>query len=154
MQTGVNYYRMLVNPMSTVRFYTRWAGSPDLTIGALRRISKHQDIGVALDADAISGRLMLGLRMIDYRYRFNWPIAFHVFMGAARYSLATPAYGLYLGAGFEWRKFLPNWDLGLDFRNVIDANRQRDLPSDPQGGYGPYSFTSTYSYTLYVSRRF
>ena len=153
-QTGVNYYRMLVNPMSTERFYTRWAGSPDLTIGALRRISKHQDIGVALDADAISGRLMLGLRMIDYRYRFTWPIAFHIFAGAARYSLATPAYGLYLGAGFEWRKFLPNWDLGLDFRNVIDANRQRDLPTDPQGGIGPYSFTSTYSYTLYVSRRF
>ena len=153
-QTGINYYRMLVNPVSTLRFYTRWAGSPDLTIGALRRVSTHQDVGVALDADAISGRLLLGLRMIDYRYRFDWPIAFHAFVGAARYSLATPAYGLYLGAGLQWRHFLPNWDVGIDFRNVVKANRQRDLPTDPQGGAGPYSFTSTYSYTLYVSRRF
>ncbi len=153
-QTGVNYYRMLVNPTSLQRFYTHWAGSPDLTIGALRRVSTHQDIGMALDAEAISGRLLLGLRMIDYRYRFDWPIAVHVFAGAARYSLATPAYGLYLGAGVEWRQFMPNWDLGLDFRNVIDANRQRDLPTDPQGGVGPYSFTSIYSWTVYVSRRF
>ncbi len=153
-QTGVNYYRMLVNPVSTLRFYTHWAGSPDLTIGALRRVSKHQDLGVALDADAISGRLLLGLRMLDYRYRFDWPIAVHAFVGAARYSLATPAYGLYLGAGVQWRQFMPGWDLGLDFRNVVKANRQRDLRSDPQGGAGPYSFTSTYSYTLYVSRRF
>ncbi len=151
---GADYYRMLVEPLSTLRYYTDWAGAPDLGIGARRSVSTHQDLGVQLDADSISGRALLGVHLVDYRYRFNFPLAFHAFFGAARYSLATPAYGLYLGAGFQWRNILPGWDLGLDFRNVIDAQRLRDLPSDPQGGLVPDSFHSVYSYTLYLSRKF
>jgi len=151
---GANYYRLLVEPLSTIRFYTNWAGSPDLGIGARRRVSQHQDLGVQLDVDSISGRALLGVHLVDYRYRFNFPLAFHAFVGAARYSLATPAYGLYLGGGLQWRNVLPHWDVGLDFRNVIDAQRLRDLPSDPQGGAIPDSFHSIYSWTMYLSRTF
>ena len=152
--TGVNYYRVLANPLSTVRYYTPWAAGPHVTIGARRRVSAHQDVGVGLDIDDIRGRMLLGARMLDYRYRFDWPLAMHAFIGAARYSLGTPAYGLYLGAGLQWRNVLPGWDVGLDFHNVIDAGRVRDLPTDPQGGAGPDDFHSIYSWTLYVSRKF
>ena len=151
-EAGANYYRTLENPLSQVRYYTAWAGSPHLGIGARRRVSAHQDIGVGFDMDSIRGRLLLGLRMVDYRYRFEWPLAFHVFAGAARYSLATPGYGLYLGAGLQWRHVLPHWDVGIDYRNVIKADRVADLPTDPVNG--AYTYHSFYTWTLYVSRSF
>ncbi len=153
-ETGANYYRVLANPTSDVRYYTRWAAGPHLGIGARRRVSAHQDLGVGLDLDDISGRALIGVRMLDYRLRFGRPLAMHVFVGAARYALATPAYGLYLGAGLQWRNVMPGWDVGVDFRNVIDAQRMRDLPSDPQSGFRPDSFHSIYSWGLYLSRSF
>ena len=151
---GANYYRMLLHPTSDVRYYTSYKIGPHVAIGARRKVSTHQDLGVRLEADDIDGRSLLSVRMIDYRYRFNGPLAIGAFLGASRYSLATPAYGLYLGAGLQWRNLLPGWDLGLDYRNVVDAARQRDLPSDPQTGFRPDAFTSFYSWTLYISRKF
>jgi len=57
-----------------------------------------------------------GFRALDYRYRFHSPLAFTFFVGAARYALATPAYGIYYGAGLQWRNIRPHWDLGFDYR--------------------------------------
>ncbi len=152
---GANYYHVLVykpNGAATVRYYRRWAATPvAVTIGARRRISAHQDIGVGLDLDSVSGRLLLGLRMIDYRYRFDWPIAIHAFVGAARYSAATPAYGLYLGTGLEWLHAYHGWNIGLDFRSVVSAQRLDDLRSE-------HSNLDTYytidSWSLYLSHDF
>ena len=152
---GANYYHVLVykpHGASTVRYYRRWAATPvAVTIGARRRISAHQDIGVGLDLDSVSGRLLLGLRMIDYRYRFDWPIAIHAFVGAARYSAATPAYGLYLGTGLEWLHAYHGWNIGLDFRSVVSAQRLDDLRSE-------HSNLDTYytidSWSLYLSHDF
>ncbi|MHB1540896.1 MAG: capsule assembly Wzi family protein [Steroidobacteraceae bacterium] len=151
---GVNYYHVLVykpNGPATIRYYRRWAGSPSVTLGARRRISAHQDIGVGLDLDSISGRLLLGLRMVDYRYRFDWPIAIHAFVGAARYSGPTPAYGLYLGTGVEWLHAYRGWNVGLDFRSVASAQRLDDLRTE-------HSHLDTYytidSWSLYLSHDF
>lgn len=68
--------------------------------------------------------------------------------------MGTPAYGFYLGGGPEWRDILPGWDLGLLYHRVVNAERIRDLPSDPQGGTRNDSFTNIYSWGLYVSRKF
>ncbi len=151
---GVNYYHVLVykpNGPATIRYYRRWAGSPAVTLGARRRISAHQDIGVGLDLDSFSGRLLLGLRMVDYRYRFDWPIAIHAFVGAARYSAPTPAYGLYLGTGLEWLHAYRGWNVGLDFRSVVSAQRLDDLRTE-------HSHLDTYytidSWSLYLSHDF
>jgi hypothetical protein len=151
---GANYYKVLLRPTSDVRQYTSFKAGPHIGIGARRRVTTHQDLGVRLEADDISGRTLLSVRMLDYRYRFNGPLAFGVFLGASRYSLATPAYGLYLGAGLQWRNILPSWDLGVDFRDVVDAQRERDLRSDPQTGFRPDSFTSISSWTFSISRKF
>ena len=155
---GADYYRTQINlnVAAYPRYYTKYTAGPYFALGARRRVSTHQDLGAALEADDISGRTLVSVRMLDYRYRFGWPIAVNAFVGASRYSLATPAYGLYAGAGLQWRDVLPGWDVGVDYRTVMYAQRERDLPTDPQpqGSAKPDSLTSIYSWTLYVSRKF
>jgi Capsule assembly protein Wzi len=155
---GADYYRTQVNLHLAAYppYYTQYTAGPYVALGARRRVSTHQDLGAALEADDISGRNLVSVRMLDYRYRLNWPLAFNAWVGASRYALATPAYGLYTGAGLQWRNVLPGWDVGLDYRTVLYAQRERDLPTDPgsQGTVKPDSLTSVYSWTLYISRKF
>jgi hypothetical protein len=153
-QAGVNYYRVQYSPITDVRIYTPWTAGPHVAIGAWRRVSAHQDLGVALDGDEMARRALLGVHLIDYRYRFGQSLAVHVFAGPARYSAATPAYGLYLGGGPQWREVLPGWDLSIEYHRVINAQRLRDLPSDPQGGDRPDSFHNIQSWGLYLTRKF
>jgi hypothetical protein len=156
---GADYYRTQVNVnlVAYPRYYTKWTSGPYIAVGARRRVSMHQDLGVAVEADDISGRTLLSVRMLDYRYRLlSLPLAFNAFVGASRYPEGTPAYGLYVGGGLQWRDALPGWDVGLDYRNVMYAERERDLPTDPQplSTIKPDSLTSIYSWTLYLSRKF
>ncbi|HEY1889164.1 MAG TPA: capsule assembly Wzi family protein [Steroidobacteraceae bacterium] len=155
---GADYYRTLINLNLTTypRYYTKSTAGPYVALGARRRVSTHQDLGVALEADDISGRTLLSVRMLDYRYRLNWPLAFNAFVGASRYALATPAYGVYVGGGLQWRNVLPGWDVGIDYRSVLYAQRERDLATDPEPltTAKPDSLTSIYSWTLYLSRKF
>jgi hypothetical protein len=76
-----------------------------------------------------------------------------VFVGAARYDLATPAYGIYYGAGLQWRNVRPGWDIGLDARYAIKVARDHLLPADPTG-VREDSFYDIYSSTLSLTRRF
>ena len=155
---GADYYRTQVNLhlVAYPAYYTQWTADPYVGLGARRRVSPHQDLGVGLDADDISGRTLLSVRMLDYRYRTHWPLAFNAFVGASRYALATPAYGVYVGAGLQWRNVLPGWDIGVDYRSVLYAQRERDLPTDPEplATAKPDALTSIYSWTLYLSRKF
>jgi hypothetical protein len=127
---------------------------PHLTVGARRAASEHQDLGAALEADDVHGVSLLSARIIDYRYRFDNPLALNLFIGAARYAALTPAYGFYFGAGLQWRNVLPHWDVGIDLRYASNVNRLRTLPSEPQGGYRPDAYYDITLGTLYVSRKF
>jgi len=126
---------------------------PHLTIGARRAASEHQDLGAALEADDVHGVSLLSARIIDYRYRFNNPLALNLFLGAARYAALTPAYGFYYGAGLQWRNILPHWDVGMDFRYASKVDRFRTQPGEPQGGYRPDAYYDISLGTLYVSRK-
>jgi len=53
------------------------------------------------------------------------------FLGAARYDLATPAYGFYYGLGLQWRDVLPHVDVGVEARYYDSVARDHVLPSDP-----------------------
>src|SRR6185312_12170652 len=157
LSAGAGYYRSLINLnlATQPRYYTKWATGPYFALGARRRVSRHQDLGVALEADEISGRALVSVRMLDYRYRFNSPLAFNVFVGASRYSWATPAYGAYAGAGLQWRNLLPGWDVGLAYRTVFEAQRERDLPTDPGlGTLKPDALRNIYIWTLHLTRTF
>lgn len=105
--------------------------SAHLAFGARRSVSDHSDLGARVDLDDLGGHSLAGVRLIDYRYRFNGPLAVLGFLGAARYALATPAYSFYYGAGLQWRDVLPHLDAGVEARYYDSVARDRLLPSDP-----------------------
>src|SRR5262249_37890474 len=124
-------------------------------VGARRIVSEHSDLGVRIEFDEIASHSLVGGRLFDYRYRFDGPFAVGAFVGAERYALVTPAYGVYYGAGIQWRDVLPGWDLAAEFRYSDSIARDHLLPTDPPD-VGPrndtfYDVTST---LLTLSRRF
>jgi hypothetical protein len=153
---GADYARTFVDLHVVKAHYTPWSSGPYFALGARRRVSAHQDLGVALEADDIGGRSLFSVRMLDYRFRFDGPLAVNAFIGASRYPVGTPAYGFYAGAGLQWRNVLPGWDVGLDYRTVLDAERERDLATDPQplATAKPDALYSVSTWTLYLSRKF
>jgi hypothetical protein len=101
-------------------------------VGARREVSDHNDLGTRVEFDDINGHSLVGIRLVDYRYRFWGPLAADAYFGAARYALGTPAYGYYYGVGLEWRNVVPHLDLGIDFPYDDSIARDHLLPSDPQ----------------------
>jgi hypothetical protein len=132
---------------------SNWAVDPHFGLGARRAVSANNDLGVRVELDEVDGHTLLGVRPVDYRYRFSDHLALGLFAGVARYNLATPAYSLYYGAGALWRNILPKWDIGLDFRHAQNVARDHVLASDPQG-VRPDSFYKIDTGLLYLSRRF
>lgn len=128
--------------------------TPHIGIGARRSVSSRSDLGVRAELDRIDDHMLLAVRAIDYRYRTFGPLAFSAFLGAARYDLATPAYGYYLGAGAQWRNILPGFDLGLDWRYADKVARDKLLPTDPADTLRPDAFYDITSYALSLSYRF
>jgi hypothetical protein len=124
-------------------------------LGARRFVSDHSDLGTRLEFDNADDHSLIGVRILDYRYRFNGPLALGVFLGADRFNLATPAYGIYYGAGLQWRNVIPGWDLGVDLRYANSIARDHLLPSDPVS-VAPRndSFYNILSETLSISRHF
>ncbi len=101
------------------------------SVGARRSVSDHSDLGARVEFDDLGGHSLAGVRLIDYRYRFDNPLAVVGFLGAARYDLATPAYGFYYGAGLQWRDLLPHLDAGVEWRYYDSIARDHLLPTDP-----------------------
>jgi hypothetical protein len=126
---------------------------PHVAVGARRAVSANNDLGVRLELDEVDGRSLIGIRPVDYRHRFGDTFALSLFAGADRYSLATPAYGLYAGIGAQWRNILPKWDLGFEFRHAQNIARNHVLSTDVMGER-PDSFYKIDSLVGYISRRF
>jgi hypothetical protein len=126
---------------------------PHFGLGARRAVSANNDLGVRLEVDQVDGHSLIGVRAIDYRYRFTDSFALGAFGGVARYNVATPAYSLYFGVGGLWRDILPKWDLGLDLRYAQNVARDHVLASDPPGDR-PETFYKIETALLYLSRRF
>ncbi|HEX3398028.1 MAG TPA: capsule assembly Wzi family protein [Steroidobacteraceae bacterium] len=129
------------------------AYGPHFALGARRAVSASNDLGARAEFDQVDGHLLIGLRALDYRHRFDSPFALNVFGGVARYNVETPATSVYAGLGGQWRDVLPSWDLNLDFRYGQNLARDHVLASDVQG-VRPETFYKIESATLYVSRRF
>ncbi len=124
-------------------------------VGARRFVTDHQDLGTRLEVEDISGHSLIGVRLLDYRWRFNGPFAAGAYLGAARYALATPAYGIYYGLGLQYRNVLPGWDVGVDIRYDDSIARDHLLPSDP-ANVGPRndSFYDLLGALFTISRKF
>jgi hypothetical protein len=153
-EAGVSAHRLKTDLTSTTEPTSQNTTAPHIAIGARRAVSNRSDLGARLELDDVDGQTLVGVRIIDYRYRFANPFALGVFLGAARYDLATPAYGLYFGLGVQWRDVLPGWDVALDARRVEKAARDHVLPEDPVDPVRPDSFYSIDSLSLTLVRRF
>ena len=130
--TGYNIYRVRTDltdePLRTTG--PREEGY-HLEVGARRAVSDHSDLGSRVEFDQVDGHSLVGIRLVDYSYRFWGPLAADAYFGAARYALGTPAYGYYYGIGLEWRNVLPHVDVGVDFRYDDSIARDHLLASDP-----------------------
>jgi len=153
---GANFNEVRIDlsdsiPVRNSKFET----APHLAVGARRAVSDHSDLGARVELDDVNGHTLLGVRAIDYRYRFANPLAITTFVGAARYDLATPAYGIYLGMGLQWRNVRPGWDIGIDTRYATKVARDNLVAGDePTVGDRSDSFYDIYSATLSLTRRF
>jgi Capsule assembly protein Wzi len=123
-------------------------------LGGRRAVSEHNDLGARVEYDGgVDGHYLIGFRFLDYRYRFDNPLALGLFLGAARYSTITPATSLYAGLGVQWRDIWRHWDLDLDGRYGDNLARDHVLASDFQGTR-PETFYRIQSLALYLSRHF
>jgi hypothetical protein len=152
--TNVNRQNIDLTTAST-RFNGPYGYGAHFAAGARRFVSDHSDLGARVEFDNIQGHSLIGVRGLDYRYRFHGPLALSVFIGAARYALATPAYGIYYGAGLQWRNVLPGWDVGADYRYANSVARDHVLPNDPPNvGGRSDSFYNISIFTFSISRHF
>jgi len=152
---GINFSQVTILPGDgTPRHTTSNEVAPHIGLGARRAVSERSDLGVRVEIDRIEGEALLAVRALDYRYRFRNPLAVSAFIGAARYDLATPAYGYYLGAGVQWRDILPQFDVGLDWRYADKVARDKLLASDPAIDPRPDIFYDISGWSLSLSRRF
>jgi hypothetical protein len=150
-QLGLNRYGFDLPPNTPAVVYTS-VTAPHLGIGVRRAVSEHNDFGVRLEYDHFDGT-MLGLRALDYRYRFGRHASAGGFFGFARYSAPTPAQGYYAGLEAMWRDVLPRWDLALDWR-YFDRLQRDKLLSGEATGSDPVEYYTMKALTLSVVRRF
>jgi hypothetical protein len=128
--------------------------TPRISLGARRRVSDRSDLGARIELSEVDSTSLLAVRAVDYRYRLgSGRFALTGFLGAARYDLDTVAYGLYAGAGGQWRNLMPGWDVDFDLSVAFKVARDHLLVTDPAGGR-PDSFYDIYGATLALSRRF
>jgi hypothetical protein len=137
----------------TPKYVTGLAYTPHLGFGARRAVSDRSDLGARIEFDDLEGALLIAVRALDYRYRIGRHWAISGFAGAARYDLATPAYGYYLGLGAQWRSIARNLDLTLDVRYADKLARDKLLPSDPPATPRPDMFYDMLGATVYFSYR-
>jgi hypothetical protein len=126
--------------------------APYVAVGARRAVSDRSDLGARLELFNVDGHNLLAVRGLDYRYRTSGKLAIAAFLGAARYDIATPAYGVYGGVGAQWRDIRPGWDLGLDLSCAFKVARDHLLPNE--SNVRPDSFYDIYGATLSLTRRF
>jgi hypothetical protein len=152
-EAGAAYNRVSIDLDARDRT-TETNASPHFAVGARRAVSDYSDLGARIELDDVDGHTLLSVRAIDYRFRYAIPLALNVFVGASRYDVATPAYGLYFGAGLQWRDILPGWDIGFDVRTAKKVARDHVLPDDADSTLRPDSFYTVQSLSMSVSRRF
>jgi hypothetical protein len=107
-----------------------WSSEPLVRIGAHLDFSGTHHWGVVAQYNELNNDNLFVLRPLDYAYNFAEQWRVKAFWGIARYDLATPAYGYYLGGGLEWLYD----DFGISIEGAYGDKVARDalLPGDPQ----------------------
>lgn len=104
-----------------------------LGVGAYRNKDDSRWVyGVKLELDDVAGNLLLSVRALDLGYNFTPRFMVNGFIGAARWDLATAAYGYRVGVGANYR-FGDHWALGSDISYADSVTRDKLLPADDPG---------------------
>lgn len=123
-------------------------------IGARRRVSTRNDLGVRIELDQVNEHNLMSFRALDWRFRMTERFAFSGAFGVGRYDLDLAAYGYYFNAGLQYRDLLPGWDLTVDYRVYDKISRDKGLASDPESNPGmPRRAIDITGYGLYLSKR-
>lgn len=110
--------------------------------------------GVKLELDDVAGNLLLSLRALDLGYKITPRFMVNGFFGAARWDLATAAFGIHLGVGANYR-FSEHWAVGSDFSFSDSVARDKLLPEDNPGmDTLPDIFFDITQINLYLKYRF
>src|SRR5262249_12874679 len=155
LDAGLNSSRLKYNPSDKGQTPMRDVSSTGAHVGIGLRgaASQHSDIGTRVELDEVDGHTLIGVRAVDYRYRYSDKLAFTVFAGAARYGVETAAYGYYGGVGAQVRNIVRGLDLNLDLRATDKIARDALLPSDPASVWGDVVY-QIYGASLYLSYQF
>jgi hypothetical protein len=153
---GVNASRLEFDPSDEGRTPQRKVSTtgPHVGVGVRRLVSGRSDFGVRVEVDEIDGASAIGVRAIDYRYRFRGNLAVGVFAGALRYDGPTAAYGYYGGVNVQLRNVLPQFDLNLDVRGTDKVARDVLVAGDPVDNTWGDVLYQIYSANLYLSYKF
>ncbi len=154
LSVGANLSSVDIDLDTNTQLDTNTRSAAHFAVGVRRTAGARSDVGARIEFDKVDGRALLGLRALDYRYRVGEHMALSGFIGAARYDLATPAYGTYLGVGAEWREILPNWSASVDVKYALKVARDRVLPSEAGQFQREDAFYDIQSAVLYVTRKF
>jgi hypothetical protein len=155
LDAGLNYSRLKFDPSDKGQTPERDVSTTGAHVGiGVRGMASHRsDFGTRIELDEIDGHTLIGVRALDYRYRFNDKLAFTVFAGAARYGVETAAYGYYGGVGAQVRNVVRGLDLNLDLRATDKIARDAVLPTDPASVWGDVIY-QIYGASLYLSYQF
>ena len=66
------------------------AVDPHFGLGARRAVSANNDLGVRLEVDQVDGHSLVGVRAVDYRYRFTDSFAVGLSFGGVPATLRVP----------------------------------------------------------------
>src|SRR6185312_8131745 len=79
---GVHRYQATVDlEDSKYKFTEPQKTGYHFAVGARRAVSEHNDLGTRVEVENVDGHSLVGVRLVDYRYRFNGPIALDAFLG-------------------------------------------------------------------------
>jgi len=125
-----------------------------LGVGAYRNKDDSRWVyGVKLELDDVAGNLLLSVRALDLGYKISPRFMVNGFIGAARWDLATAAFGIRFGVGAKYR-FGEHWALGSDISYSDSVARDKLLPGDDGGMGGPDIFFDIAQISLYVKYMF
>ena len=121
-----------------------------LGVGAYRNNDQSKwAYGVKLELDEVAGKSLLSVRVLDLGYQVMPRFKVNGFIGAARWNLATPAYGYRIGVGTHYR-LTGHWALGTDISYSDTVARDKVLPGEEGGSPGPGLFYDIIQVSLYM----
>ena len=124
-----------------------------LGLGAYRNKEDSRWIyGVKIELQDVAGSNLLSVRAIDLGYKLTPNFVLNGFLGAARYDLATPAYGYRFGFGGQFW-FSNRWALAAEAAYGDSIARDKLLPGE-DSGMSPDIFFDIVQLNLYIKYKF